>query len=171
MASHPHPQIWLILLSTTLFHPQIPIAYRMKDKHSSISSYKYSTISSNQNTQFSQLHTLIIHIIRTHIHIYNLKMMKRGGVASFVGLAVVMVVVLAAEVHKTAAADCDPLALSPCLPAITGSGNPTAECCNNLKEQVPCFCQYLKNPAFAPYINSPNAKKVVTACGVQPPTC
>lgn len=100
--------------------------------------------------------------------------MKKGGMATTFGSsAVVMVVLLAVEVHQTAAQlYCDPLELSPCVPAIAGSGtNPTPECCTKLREQAPCFCKYLDNPAFQPFRKSPNTKKVIDACAVIPPLC
>ncbi|XP_010528501.1 PREDICTED: probable non-specific lipid-transfer protein AKCS9 [Tarenaya hassleriana] len=61
--------------------------------------------------------------------------------------------------------------LAPCLPAITTGGNPSAECCGKLKEQESCLCGYVKNPAFAQYVSSPNARKVLSACGVPYPSC
>ncbi|GFP85331.1 non-specific lipid-transfer protein 2 [Phtheirospermum japonicum] len=61
--------------------------------------------------------------------------------------------------------------LSPCLEAITGSQQPSAQCCAKLKEQVPCFCGYLNNPTLRPYIDSPNAKKVAGFVGVGAPKC
>ncbi|KAH6797055.1 Bifunctional inhibitor/lipid-transfer protein/seed storage 2S albumin superfamily protein [Perilla frutescens var. hirtella] len=93
-------------------------------------------------------------------------MMKKSVAALWV---VVMLVVMAAEVHE--AADCNPTALMPCLGAISGGQEPSNNCCSKLKEQQPCFCQYIKNPAFKPYIDSPNARKVAAACNVTIPTC
>ncbi|CAA0841925.1 Bifunctional inhibitor/lipid-transfer protein/seed storage 2S albumin superfamily protein [Striga hermonthica] len=79
------------------------------------------------------------------------------------------VLVLAALVHEAAAVTCDPMQLSPCLDAITGGGPPSAECCNRVKEQVPCLCDYLKNPIFKPYI--PGAKRILAACKIAAPKC
>ncbi|XP_010528502.1 PREDICTED: non-specific lipid-transfer protein 2-like [Tarenaya hassleriana] len=61
--------------------------------------------------------------------------------------------------------------LRPCLPAITTGGAPSAECCGKLKEQQPCLCGYIKNPALSQYVSSPNARKVLSACGVPYPSC
>ncbi|XP_010528992.1 PREDICTED: non-specific lipid-transfer protein 2-like [Tarenaya hassleriana] len=61
--------------------------------------------------------------------------------------------------------------LTPCLTAITTGGKPSAACCSKLKEQQPCLCGYAKNPAFSQYVNSPNARKVLSACGVPIPKC
>ncbi|KAL8034446.1 hypothetical protein ABFX02_12G028900 [Erythranthe guttata] len=95
----------------------------------------------------------------------------KSGVASFVAWCAVVMVVLLVAVETTAAANCNPLELSPCLGAIMGSGQPSAECCQKLKEQVPCFCTYLKDPTLRQFIDSPNAKKVAAACGLQQPSC
>ncbi|KAL7131775.1 hypothetical protein ABFS83_12G027100 [Erythranthe nasuta] len=98
----------------------------------------------------------------------------KGGVASFVAwCAVVMVVALvAAEAQETAAgANCNPMELAPCLGAIMGPDNPAPECCQKLKEQVPCFCNYLKDPRAGQIIDSPNGKKIAAVCGLQRPSC
>ncbi|EOA33266.1 hypothetical protein CARUB_v10022343mg [Capsella rubella] len=66
---------------------------------------------------------------------------------------------------------CDARQLQPCLPAITGGGQPSGACCAKLTEQQTCLCGFSKNPAFAQYISSPNSRKVLSACGVAYPTC
>ncbi|GFS32810.1 hypothetical protein Acr_00g0024820 [Actinidia rufa] len=68
-------------------------------------------------------------------------------------------------------ATCNPLELSPCASAIITAKPPTPACCNKLKEQRPCLCQYLKNPNLQKFINSPNANKVATTCGSPFPSC
>lgn len=68
-------------------------------------------------------------------------------------------------------AACDAKQLQPCLAAITGGGQPSADCCAKLKEQQSCLCGFAKNPAFAQYISSPNSRKVLAACGVAYPSC
>ncbi|KAH6802085.1 Bifunctional inhibitor/lipid-transfer protein/seed storage 2S albumin superfamily protein [Perilla frutescens var. frutescens] len=83
----------------------------------------------------------------------------------------VLIVVLLGEVETTKAVTCNPLQLSPCASAITSSGNPTAACCNKIKEQRPCLCQYMKNPNLQKFINSPGAKKVASSCGAPFPKC
>ncbi|KAL1556132.1 non-specific lipid-transfer protein 2-like [Salvia divinorum] len=92
--------------------------------------------------------------------------MKKGVAALFV-----MVVMAAAVVHDAAAVECNPIQLVPCLGAISPGQNPSPQCCAKLKEQQPCFCQYIRNPQFKPYVDSPNAKKVAAFCGIKPPTC
>ncbi|KAM1189656.1 hypothetical protein ACFX2J_025305 [Malus domestica] len=86
-------------------------------------------------------------------------------------LMVAVVVALYDEVRTTEAVTCSPLELSPCLEAIRSGTPPSATCCEKLKEQQPCLCEYIKNPALKPYINNPNAKKVASACGVPFPQC
>ncbi|CAM0956547.1 unnamed protein product [Alopecurus aequalis] len=55
--------------------------------------------------------------------------------------------------------------------AIITGAMPSASCCSNLKAQEGCFCQYAKDPAYSLYINSPNAHKTLTSCGITLPTC
>ncbi|CAH8362297.1 unnamed protein product [Eruca vesicaria subsp. sativa] len=68
-------------------------------------------------------------------------------------------------------AACDAKQLQPCLAAITGGGQPSGDCCAKLKEQQSCLCGFAKIPSFAQYVNSPNARKVLSACGVPYPSC
>ncbi|KAL2335761.1 hypothetical protein Fmac_016974 [Flemingia macrophylla] len=90
------------------------------------------------------------------------------------GFAIVVVaVLLLVEVIPKAESimTCSPVELSPCLDAITSSSAPSSTCCQKLKEQKPCLCDYLENPTFSQYINSTGAKRVSSACGVPFPTC
>uniref|UniRef100_A0A0D3HFE6 Bifunctional inhibitor/plant lipid transfer protein/seed storage helical domain-containing protein n=1 Tax=Oryza barthii TaxID=65489 RepID=A0A0D3HFE6_9ORYZ len=48
---------------------------------------------------------------------------------------------------------------------------PSASCCSSLKAQQGCFCQYAKDPMYASYINSTNARKMIAACGIPLPNC
>ncbi|KAK8626969.1 hypothetical protein V6N13_134598 [Hibiscus sabdariffa] len=89
---------------------------------------------------------------------------------SFVALCVVAVavVVFSGETRMTEAAVCDLLRLGPCTPALV-SVAPSTECCSKLKEQQPCLCEHLKNPAFGQFVKNPNSKKVAAICNVQWP--
>ncbi|KAL3844897.1 hypothetical protein ACJIZ3_002300 [Penstemon smallii] len=69
------------------------------------------------------------------------------------------------------AVNCSPVELSSCLGAVTGGGQPSPQCCGKLREQQPCLCGYIRNPSLRPYVNSPNARKVAAACGVNIPRC
>ncbi|KAG7620241.1 Bifunctional inhibitor/plant lipid transfer protein/seed storage helical domain superfamily [Arabidopsis suecica] len=56
-----------------------------------------------------------------------------------------------------------------CKSAVT-TGNPNSkECCEKLKEQQSCFCEYLKDPLVVPYITY--AKIILAACGIPFPSC
>lgn len=91
--------------------------------------------------------------------------------ATYVAVMVAIIVVVV-EMHVTKAVDCNPVALSPCLPAIKDPAvNPPKQCCDNLIAQEPCLCNYIKNPSFAPYIKSPGAKRVASFCNVNIPNC
>ncbi|CAM0956546.1 unnamed protein product [Alopecurus aequalis] len=72
---------------------------------------------------------------------------------------------------STAEQQCDAEKLIECGPAIIGGTTPSDSCCSNLKAQEGCFCQYAKDPAYSQYINSPNARKTLTSCGITLPTC
>ncbi|KAF0932867.1 hypothetical protein E2562_012190 [Oryza meyeriana var. granulata] len=54
-------------------------------------------------------------------------------------------------------------------PALPCVGAEEAGC--RLRAQQGCFCQFAKNPAYARYINSPNARKAVASCGIALPSC
>jgi hypothetical protein len=83
----------------------------------------------------------------------------------------VVALLLAAAAETASAASCNAGQLVVCAAAITSGVKPSAACCSNLKAQQGCFCQFGKNPTYAPYINSPNARKTVASCGVSLPRC
>ncbi|WOG96755.1 hypothetical protein DCAR_0416091 [Daucus carota subsp. sativus] len=85
--------------------------------------------------------------------------------------AIFLVFVLLLTAESSVAQQCNPTALTPCLPAFTGPDQPSQLCCTRLDQQKPCFCQYEKNPALQKYFNSPNAKKVSDACKIPIPKC
>ncbi|KVI00161.1 Bifunctional inhibitor/plant lipid transfer protein/seed storage helical domain-containing protein [Cynara cardunculus var. scolymus] len=89
---------------------------------------------------------------------------------SFIILCVMMIVLLSST-QKANAATCNPQDLLPCAGFLSSGAPPSKACCGKLKAQQPCFCGYVKNPSLKQYINSPNAKKVASACGVSIPKC
>ncbi|KAK8626973.1 hypothetical protein V6N13_134602 [Hibiscus sabdariffa] len=91
---------------------------------------------------------------------------------SFVALCAVAlaVVLFSGETRMAEAAVCDPKQLSPCVPALVTVA-PSAECCGKLKEQQPCLCGYIKDPALGQFVKNPNAKKVAAICKVPWPQC
>ncbi|KAI3500148.1 hypothetical protein L1887_35965 [Cichorium endivia] len=95
-------------------------------------------------------------------------MMKKA--LSFIAMCVLVMVVLD-DVQMTNAATCNPQELLPCAAFLSSGATPSVACCSKLKAQQPCFCGYVKNPSLGQYINSPNAKKVASACGVSIPKC
>ncbi|KAK4838187.1 hypothetical protein QYF36_011741 [Acer negundo] len=99
--------------------------------------------------------------------------MKKGSSVAVLSMVVVvvMVVVLSSEVRVAKAVTCNPTELSSCAAAITSSAPPSSTCCSKVREQRPCLCGYLKDPNLKQYVNSPNARKVVTTCGVSYPQC
>ncbi|XP_022143278.1 non-specific lipid-transfer protein 2-like [Momordica charantia] len=86
-------------------------------------------------------------------------------------LLVVAIMALLTGAHVAEAVTCSPLQLSSCAGAISSSTRPSASCCSKLREQRPCLCGYLKNPNLRPYVQSPGAKTVASACGVAFPSC
>ncbi|KAM0933093.1 putative bifunctional inhibitor/plant lipid transfer protein/seed storage helical [Dioscorea sansibarensis] len=83
---------------------------------------------------------------------------------------ILLLLLLLLQSSTVMSVDCNVAELSPCAGPIS-TGVATTQCCNKLKEQKPCLCQYAKNPAFAGYIKSPNAKKVANSCGLSFPSC
>ncbi|KAJ0771012.1 putative bifunctional inhibitor/plant lipid transfer protein/seed storage helical [Helianthus annuus] len=84
-------------------------------------------------------------------------------------LALVVGVTQSAEEAKPT--KCDPSQLLPCLKSITYGIPPPPMCCSKLKQQKSCMCGYIKNPKFAKYVKSPNAKKTMKACHAPIPKC
>ncbi|AES80599.1 putative bifunctional inhibitor/plant lipid transfer protein/seed storage helical [Medicago truncatula] len=81
--------------------------------------------------------------------------------------ALMLMVVLMVEVATIAEAqNCDPNELLPCAGAIIFNSTPSAECCSKLREQTPCFCEYIRDPDYSQYVNSPRAREVASACNV-----
>nr|1L6H_A Chain A, Non-Specific Lipid Transfer Protein [Oryza sativa] len=68
-------------------------------------------------------------------------------------------------------AGCNAGQLTVCTGAIAGGARPTAACCSSLRAQQGCFCQFAKDPRYGRYVNSPNARKAVSSCGIALPTC
>ncbi|TVU01856.1 hypothetical protein EJB05_52670, partial [Eragrostis curvula] len=92
--------------------------------------------------------------------------------AKAVAMVVALLAVAAAMSAGGASAQrCDPGGLAVCAPVILTGVAPAPACCSNLRAQQGCFCQYARNPAYGPYINSPNARRTLASCGVAIPHC
>uniref|UniRef100_A0A2P2QS48 Bifunctional inhibitor/plant lipid transfer protein/seed storage helical domain-containing protein n=1 Tax=Rhizophora mucronata TaxID=61149 RepID=A0A2P2QS48_RHIMU len=89
---------------------------------------------------------------------------------SHVALCAILVLLMA-EAQVTMAVTCNPTQLSPCVNAFTSNSKPSKLCCSRINEQKPCLCQYLKDPRFARFVNSPNARNVAKTCGTPYPKC
>ncbi|KAG6581748.1 hypothetical protein SDJN03_21750, partial [Cucurbita argyrosperma subsp. sororia] len=88
---------------------------------------------------------------------------------AFLFMAVMVALLSGARVAE--AVNCSPMELSSCAGAITSSSTPSSTCCNKLREQKPCLCGYIRNPALRPYVQSPGARNVAAKCGVPFPSC
>ncbi|XP_022868833.1 non-specific lipid-transfer protein 2-like [Olea europaea var. sylvestris] len=91
--------------------------------------------------------------------------------ASKVAVFSMVLVLLVCGAQFSESATCTPTALSPCMSAISSGTPPSKLCCSKIKEQQPCLCQYLKDPNLRKFVNSPNAKKIASTCGVPQPKC
>ncbi|VVA95195.1 unnamed protein product [Arabis nemorensis] len=80
-------------------------------------------------------------------------------------------IIVAQENRVDAVEPCDPMQLSPCLDTITKGSEPSDLCCAKVHEQQHCVCQYLRNPNFKSFLNSPNAKKIAIDCHCPYPKC
>ncbi|KAI0488920.1 hypothetical protein KFK09_028759 [Dendrobium nobile] len=76
---------------------------------------------------------------------------------------------LCGEPPAAVAVKCDPSELRVCAGAIMWSTSPSTKCCEKLKEQEPCFCQYMNDPDLSGYIKSENTKKLEEKCEVSLP--
>ncbi|GMN52527.1 hypothetical protein TIFTF001_021673 [Ficus carica] len=103
-------------------------------------------------------------------------MIKKLAETAAVAVAVAVAVAIAAALllcqtpMVVAQVTCDPEQLNSCAGAILFNQVPSEKCCENVRQQQPCFCQYLKDPSYSSFINSDGAKRVVATCKVQFPT-
>lgn len=98
-------------------------------------------------------------------------MAKSGAAVLMMFLVTTVVISDQISLSTAAAVTCNAVELSPCANAITSATTtPTPICCSKLKEQIPCLCNYMKNPFLQKFINSPNARKVANTCGTPFPT-
>ncbi|KAF7098206.1 hypothetical protein CFC21_099965 [Triticum aestivum] len=86
-------------------------------------------------------------------------------------VALMLALVLLAEVPGWARAECQVTQLAVCASAILGGTKPSGECCGNLRAQQGCFCQYVKDPNYGHYVNSPHARETLQTCGIALPHC
>ncbi|KAK1301469.1 hypothetical protein QJS10_CPB12g00471 [Acorus calamus] len=86
-------------------------------------------------------------------------------------LLYVALALLAVHVPTTVSVTCDPNELQSCAPAILFGTTPSSTCCQKLREQQPCFCVYVRDPAYKDLITSPNALSTAQKCGVTQPNC
>ncbi|KAI3699460.1 hypothetical protein L2E82_43795 [Cichorium intybus] len=80
-------------------------------------------------------------------------------------------VALVGQIPAMQAANCNYMELVVCAGAITSPQPPSADCCNKVKQQKPCFCGYLRNPSLRQYVTPENARRVARQCGVAIPNC
>ncbi|XP_058091429.1 non-specific lipid-transfer protein 2-like [Magnolia sinica] len=90
---------------------------------------------------------------------------------SYLLLSVVVVFLLVGHAPITMSVTCNAANLSSCASAMLTGSQPSATCCNKLREQRPCLCQYLKDPNLQKFIKPENARKVATTCNVPYPNC
>uniref|UniRef100_A0A452YJ88 Bifunctional inhibitor/plant lipid transfer protein/seed storage helical domain-containing protein n=4 Tax=Triticinae TaxID=1648030 RepID=A0A452YJ88_AEGTS len=83
----------------------------------------------------------------------------------------VLVALVVAAMATGGAAQCNAGSLAVCTSPIISGTPPSKTCCNNLKSQRGCFCKFARNPAYSSYINSRNAGKTLTSCGIAVPKC
>ncbi|KAM3306557.1 non-specific lipid-transfer protein 2-like [Capsicum chacoense] len=49
---------------------------------------------------------------------------------------------------------------------------PPPACCDAVRKQDPkCLCEYLKNPAYQPYVNRAKVEKALRDCDISMPNC
>ncbi|CAH8334566.1 unnamed protein product [Eruca vesicaria subsp. sativa] len=77
---------------------------------------------------------------------------------------ILLFLVVARDIRVVAGESCDPMQLMPCEEAIHKGSRPSGTCCARLHQQHNCVCQYMKNPNFKSFLDSPNAKRIATDC-------
>uniref|UniRef100_A0A7N1A4N5 Bifunctional inhibitor/plant lipid transfer protein/seed storage helical domain-containing protein n=1 Tax=Kalanchoe fedtschenkoi TaxID=63787 RepID=A0A7N1A4N5_KALFE len=82
-----------------------------------------------------------------------------------------LLLVLANSALVAESVKCNPVELISCLPAFVSPKPPSLHCCSKLKEKLPCYCTYIKDPALAKYINNPEGEKVMKVCRLPSPKC
>ncbi|KAF3795028.1 Non-specific lipid-transfer protein 2P [Nymphaea thermarum] len=82
-----------------------------------------------------------------------------------------VLVLLLGNVLPISSQSCSIAALSPCLPAYQDGGEPTSDCCDQLRGQLPCFCSYAANPTYGAIIYSTTGQRIASACGLSIPSC
>ncbi|KAK2970318.1 hypothetical protein RJ640_026794 [Escallonia rubra] len=83
----------------------------------------------------------------------------------------IALLLLLGEARDSVSLTCNPTDLSACGSAITSAEPPSQRCCSKLKELNHCLCPYLKNPNLQKFVNSPNARKLISTCGIPIPKC
>ncbi|KAK9071399.1 hypothetical protein SSX86_009968 [Deinandra increscens subsp. villosa] len=97
--------------------------------------------------------------------------MKAPTMVCFLVAVSVAMVVLMDEIPGATAANCNYMELVPCGDAITSGRKPSNACCSKIREQRPCFCGYLRNPALRQFVSPATARRVAGQCGVSVPQC
>ncbi|KAG9130918.1 hypothetical protein Leryth_006692 [Lithospermum erythrorhizon] len=94
-----------------------------------------------------------------------------GKIISVSTLCLMLIMLIFANEVKMSIAACNASSLSSCLSTIQKGGSPSGACCQNLRAQRGCLCQFARDPNVSKYVNSPNARKVARSCGVSIPRC
>ncbi|KAJ8436616.1 hypothetical protein Cgig2_029862 [Carnegiea gigantea] len=143
-----------LIIPTSKIHIKLPFIMNVFE----VTGYQDSKVAKSL-TNYSIV--LISTLKHTHFLCLSLLMAKNAAVLALIAVVVAAVLVAEAE------AACDPMQLMPCAEAFLSSSKlPSSDCCANLKEQKPCLCEYKQNPKYQSYVNSPNARRIATACKV-----
>ncbi|KAK9074717.1 hypothetical protein SSX86_003035 [Deinandra increscens subsp. villosa] len=97
--------------------------------------------------------------------------MKRSGKLCCVAVLSALMLVLICQVPGSGAASCNYMDLVVCAGAVTSPQPPSTDCCAKVKEQKPCFCEYLRDPTLRQYVTPQDAKRVARQCRVALPKC
>ncbi|KAK1440619.1 hypothetical protein QVD17_06448 [Tagetes erecta] len=89
----------------------------------------------------------------------------------WLAVAVATMMVFMHDIPGTTAATCNYMELVSCADAISSSNPPSGACCSKIKEQRPCFCQYLQDPKLRQYVSLATAQRIASQCGVTLPQC
>uniref|UniRef100_A0A9I9EIV2 Bifunctional inhibitor/plant lipid transfer protein/seed storage helical domain-containing protein n=1 Tax=Cucumis melo TaxID=3656 RepID=A0A9I9EIV2_CUCME len=84
---------------------------------------------------------------------------------------VLLFVTFVKETQLVRAGSCNPNKMLVCRLAYTTSTSPSSSCCNMVRQDRLCYCEYKKNPTFQYYLQSSATKRVLSQCGVTLPSC
>lgn len=91
-----------------------------------------------------------------------------GIKSSTISTLVIVIVLITTEIQVSKGVKCQVGLLTWCYMAMKSPLiQPTAECCNTVRAQEPCFCEFSKYPLTEWWVDSIGARRVQALCSVK----